>query len=105
MGNRPIKELLIILRDNLEICFIKDINNGGMCYAAYDLESTLIISNNEYHLLIKYLEDHKPRNAYRRRKKYLYIYDNKGFSLRRHWWTPRVLKPRINWLNKEINKL
>ena len=104
MENRPIKELLIILRNNLKRYF-RDSNNGGMCSVAFDLSSNSIISIDEYKLLFEYLDDHKPRNAYRRKKLDSSLYDSKGFNLRRHWWTPCVLKPRINWLNKEINKL
>ena len=104
MKERTIKELLIILRDNLEMYFDKDPDNGGICGVILDLTRHNIISNNEWAILTKYLNDNKTRNAYKREKQYPDFFGGE-FNLGRHWWKPRAVKPRINWLNKQIDKL
>ena len=106
MGTRTTKELLIILRDNLEEYFDLYYENGGMCLVITDLYGYGIITDDEETILFEYLENNKPRNANIRYKKYK---DGGGdfalFSNRLHWWKPRAVKPRLKWLNQQINKL
>ena len=102
---RPIKELLIILRDNLPKGIKINNNNGGICSVIYQLSSYEIISAEEREILLNYLKNNKPPSAVKRKKIYKGIVDPYGFLLEDHWWKPRVVKPRLNWLNKQINKL
>lgn len=102
---RTIKELLIILRDNLKKRFAADKENGGMCALVWDLERHNFMSLDERLRLFGYIYENKPKCASRRMIKYGEVSDRKGFSLGRHWWKPRVVKPRIAWLNKQIEML
>lgn len=106
MKTRSIKKLLVILRDNLKSS-LKGIYCGGICCTIDNLKRDNIISLAESHLLLDYLENHKPKNAIARSKKRFVPsnYDNEGFLLSLHWWKPRALAPRIKWLNEQINKL
>jgi transcriptional regulator CtsR len=85
MKTRTYKELLIILRDNLKKC----IDSYGMCYAINDLFFDDIITEEECNKLNNYLDNNKPRN----------VRDDS------YWLKAGLLKPRIEWLNKQINKL
>ena len=108
MKDRPIKQLLIIVRDNLKNCFSeKPIPCGGICAAIHSLRTdSELITCSEARELEKYLEDNKPLNAKTRILKYNeFAKDSIGYSLQRHWWTPREIEPRIKWLNKQIDKL
>jgi hypothetical protein len=115
MKTRSIKELLIILRDNLEYCLKNNEYDGGMCAAIISIND---LSPEETDILKAYLDANKPRNATRRAKKYAdidhfniiarnskYTNNKVEFILGQHWWTPKALAPRIKWLNEQINKL
>ncbi len=108
MESRSTKELLIILRDNLERVFKQDPNTGGMCSVIHRLHSILNhnrLSIEERNNLLLYLSENKPKNAQIREKRFHEDYDPHGFHLSAHWWKPRAVKPRIDWLNKQIEKL
>lgn len=105
METRSMKELLIILRDNLESCFKKDNTLGGMCATITYLKHHLIISVDEEYKLKGYLMDNKPKNAIKRYKKYYEHEAASNFISRLHWWKPRAISPRIKWLNEQINKV
>ena len=102
---RTTKELLIILRGNLKKLFVKNTDNGGMCSVIYDLWILKLISFEERGSLLIYLDDHTPESAYVRRIKYGGEYDRKGYKVGRFWWKPRAIKPRIDWLNQQIEML
>ena len=105
METRPIKELLIILRDNLED-YLKRYNYGGMCPVIWRLLKNDVINDWEENILQGFLEHNKPRNAYiRRKKEFPTHFDDAGFALPLHWWTPRAVPPRMRWLNQQIDKL
>ena len=92
---RPIKELLIILRDN-----IKQIKpNEGICYVIYSMMCDGVITRREQLILNRYLRDHKPANAFRREKMLTLSVDSN------YWWTPGSVAPRLRWLNKQIDSL
>lgn len=88
---RPIKDLLILLRDFLP----GNINNllgGSLCYSIIDMHlRESIIDRAEREALLKYIERHKPRNIKP---------DEEGF-----WWKYRSLAPRMRFINKLIKEL
>lgn len=98
METRSIKELLIILRDNLTKCI--PTHADGLCNAILYLAMYTYISVEERHILTEYLYSHKPRLRCKIRR---IVYSNTHESL--YWWTPGYIKPRLKWLNKQINKL
>ena len=102
---RSIKELLIILRDNLEKEFKSDPNNGGMCSVIHELRDNDEISEDEWGKLLIYLKNNKPLIADKRKIMYKDQFDSNGFMLEDHWWKPKSIKPRKNWINKQIDKL
>ena len=84
---RSIKELLIILRDNSQIT-----NNqikSGLCWESYCLEANEVISFSEHEELRNFIVTNMPKN---------HAYGNWG-------WKKGLWKPRLKWLNKEIEKL
>mgnify|MGYP001576910159 CR=1 FL=1 len=106
MKTRSIKNLLIIVRDNLKIYFQKDIENGGMCAVIEDLNKEGIISWPEREQLMSYLDNHIPQNAIKRKEKYDGGWeDDKGYVLAVFWWKPKSIAPRIKWLSEQINSL
>ena len=89
---RSIKELLIILRDNSKIVN-KSIEyprlSGGLCKEALHIFNIDIISTSEYITLINYMSSNRPKKTHR--------FD--------YWWKKGYWKPRLKWLNEQINKL
>ena len=84
---RPIKELLIILRDNPQI-----INNqieSGLCQENSCLEANEVISFSEYEELHNFIATNRPKN---------HDYGNWG-------WEKKLWEPRLEWLNFHINLL
>lgn len=84
---RPIKELLIILRDNSQV-----INNqikSGLCWENSYLEDNKVISFLEYKEIRTFIAINRPKN-----KKY------------GSWgWEKKLWEPRLEWLNFHINSL
>jgi hypothetical protein len=83
---RSIKELLIILRDNLENYFTYSYSDG-MCVAIKELREDHRILDNEMKMLYDYLN---------KIKKY------EGYT---YWFPPKEVAPRLKWLNQQIEKL
>jgi hypothetical protein len=83
---RSIKELLVILRDNLERCF-KVYDSHGMCDVAIHLRGDDIIIRDEYNTLKNYLSWHTP------------------IGVGDYWFPEGELAPRLEWLNQQIEKL
>ena len=100
---RTTKELLIVVRDNLESTISRNIGVGGICTAINYLCRDDILTQEERNALFDYMDKNIPRNARLRRKKYPLEKDT-TFILSRHWWTPRSIPPRMKWLNKHIKK-
>ena len=84
---RLIKEVLMILRDNLPA--IIPCRAKGLCHAMYVLRREGFISLSELEMLDEYILSHMPGN-----KNYL-----------EYWWTPEELAPRLEFLDKLISKL
>lgn len=105
---RSIKELLIILRDNLKPMMDMREEHAGMCSIIYDMYMYKgLINASESLTLNNYLYDHKPKNAILRSKKYEGIV-SKGectYALSEFWWTPKAIAPRLKWLNQQIESL
>ena len=70
----------------------------------YNGEGQIKISNWEKHQNIEGMERIREGNRIRQ-KRFKDGYDREGWALGLHWWKPRAIKPRIDWLNKQINKL
>ena len=81
---RSIKELLIVLRDNLKDYF--DLYCNGMCLVIKELYWHDLISEEEESILTNYLEDNKPIDQM-------------------YWFVPGEIEPRLEWLNQQIEKL
>ena len=107
MKNKELKNLLILLRDYMVENWM-DKEFSGICKAAYRMYALDIINSNQHSILVKFLGKNLPVRKYR--LDYLYITNrfygdyvtSKGDEF---CWKPFNLKPRINWLDKQIKKL
>lgn len=98
MESRPIKELLIILKDSLN----NEFNSNGLCVLITFLYCRRIINEQEREKLREYLRKNIPftKNVIKRRflswtfTKEIYCY----------WWTEGHKEPRLKWLDKQIKK-
>lgn len=94
---RNIKELLQIVRDNIERLWIIN-GNDGICLVIEDLQfEEQIICKKEKKFLLDFIEKTKPdpfKNSY----------EKGGFG-----WEPGELQPRLEyldyWLNKSLEEL
>lgn len=102
--SRSIRELLIIVRDNLKRLIEKDEENGGICAVTRDLWQDGLINYYERCRLLDYLDQNKPAEA-KKRENRPEIYDKNGFAANRFWWRPRAVAPRIKWLDEQIKSL
>ena len=98
---RTIKELLILVRDNLYLMKDKHLASG-LCSVASVMEDRHIISMEEYNIILKYLDNNKPANAIKRASLPAVI---DGYQQNRFWWKPCNITPRLKWLDKQINSL
>ena len=82
---RTTKELLVIMLEN--------INNGrfqyGLCGLVDRLFNYNIIGGEEYNRLMTIIQENRPKSTY----------DGEWY------WKPGIKKPRVNWLNTQIEKL
>ena len=102
---RPIKELLIIVRDNADV-YLTEERVSGLCGLIYELCNTNDITHTEYSRLQNYLSANIPTNAKKRRRINFSNHPlNKDFDLNAFWWAPYSVAPRLKWLNKQIEKL
>lgn len=94
---RPIKELLIIMRDNIGLfCKKKCV---GLCDLTDILKDTGIISDAEESIIDRYVYNNAPK-MYNVPTIY-YIND----ALSSFNWPKYELQPRLEWLNEQINLL
>ena len=84
MKTRSDKQLLILLRDNI------DKLNTGLCFLITQLHYEGIITEEERDNLQFYLSTHRPIAP-----KWEHYY----------FWQPRNKEVRIKWLNEQIDKL
>ena len=82
---RPIKELLILVRNRLSE-FIEE--EGCICFAVAEMYPT-IFSLSEANFIVDYIRDHRPDDA-------------TGWAF---FWPRGELAPRLEFLNKLIDEL
>jgi hypothetical protein len=85
---RTYLELLIIVRDHLKTYPLDHIMSDGICLVLMDMK----ISFDEKHKVINYIKKYAP-------KRYYNLHDN-GY-----YWPKGETKPRIEWLNTQIERL
>jgi hypothetical protein len=78
------KELLIILRDNINKL------RTGLCFLATQLRWERILTADEEIRIIQYISIHRPKGSGKFEKYY--------------FWPPREQEPRIHWINKQLEK-
>ena len=90
---RPIKELLILLRDNAKVestwFGLRKRINSGLCRELNFIAYKDMISPKEQFILFEYMRDNRP----------------KGTIANFYWWEEGLWKPRLKWLNKLIASL
>lgn len=92
---RTIKELFVILKDSKG--YFMSYPCSGLCYLTSLLTHWGIITNEENFLLIRYINDHRPKWY---SKHFSLFRCNSPFYWKRHQW-----KPRLKWINAQIKKL
>lgn len=102
MKNKELKDLLILLRDYMlehkDVC-------SGICVLITFMHIDGNITLKQGVILLKYLKDNLPKRKYNlcidheSNGKYI-IAKGDDFC-----WKPFSLKPRLNWINKQIKKL
>jgi hypothetical protein len=98
---RTIKELLIIVRDNMETeNFVY-----GMCALIYRLLGYKTIDADEFLLLNKYFDNNVPITFNTVHNRIINCNFSRSFIPMTFWWGKSDKKPRIKWLNRQINKL
>lgn len=99
MESRPIKELLIILRDSLND---NSLSLGGLCILSNHLYHSKKINDKEHKFLKEYLLNNIPltKNVIKIRM------SNWNFTkpVYCYWWTEGHKEPRLKWLDKQIKK-
>ena len=98
---KTIKELLIIVRDNIQqdILF-----TDGICLETYRLHAENIIDYDEYYLLVEFLNNNTPLTKNVIIDRILELNFTKPLDAT-YWWKYGDKKPRIKWLNKHIKRL
>ena len=82
---RTIKELLILLREEMEVRFA-----GCICYCAANMAGRKLITYDEFHALEDYINSHRPEDT----KDRIAI-----------WWPYGELAPRLEFLDKLIAEI
>ena len=86
---RTIKELLIIMKDNIELL------QTGLCYLTTMLSDRNIITSDERERIVDYIYDNRPSE-----KSKLYGGPDHGL----YYWEQGDLENRLRWLNYHIKK-
>lgn len=90
---RTIKELLEVLLDNTKYYAT------GLCEWAADLKHREIITSEELFVLLHHIERNRPKFSW---YNFFRNYDSQS---RVFYWPEGHLKPRIEWIKKQIKKL
>lgn len=88
---RTISELLTILRDNAGV-YDNQIYDG-LCWEAFELSSSDVISIDERHELHQYIKENMP---------YYKHIDFNGMVFYEYGWAPSEWPARLAWLNEHI---
>ena len=102
MKNKELKDLLILLRDYMlehkDVC-------SGICVLITFMHADYSLTLKQCIVLSEYLKDNLPKRKYN----LLVDHESNGKYIiepgQDFCWKPFSLKPRINWLNKQIKKL
>jgi hypothetical protein len=102
MKNKELKDLLILLRNYMlehkDAC-------SGICVLITFMQIDGNITLKQGRILSKYLKDNLPKRKY----KLLVDHESNGKYIttpgQDFCWKPFSLKPRLNWINKQIKKL
>jgi hypothetical protein len=89
MKTRDIKELLILLRDNIDIITKDPSSPWGMCALLMLLYNQEVVTEAEHNKTITFLGGMRPEGL-----------DHLDF-----WFEPGEQEPRLEWLNEQIAKL
>jgi len=85
------KQLLQLMLDNQQ-CF-----NGGLCYWAAWMHHCELITENEFDTLLSYISDNRPSTF-----SSIPAFKNLDSA---YYWKYGDIKPRVKWLEKQINSL
>lgn len=85
---RTTKQLLRVLAKGVKKYMIPTPLYGGMCPILVDMELDEMISEEEYNILLRYIQGNKP--------------DNVGVA---YWYTIGHKEPRLEWIKQQIAKL
>ena len=88
---RSTKKLLIILKDEIKNDTELWQQAKFLCILCSKLRDNDLLSLKEYLKVLSYIEDREP--------------DESKLDSFGGWFPPLLKKPRIKWLNKQINKL
>ena len=102
MKRKELKDLLILLRDYMlehkDVC-------SGICVLIAFMHVDYSLTLKQCIVLSEYLKDNLPKRKYN----LLVDHESNGKYIiepgQDFCWKPFSLKPRINWLNKQIKKL
>jgi hypothetical protein len=91
---RTIKELLILLREELPKRIVND-DSGSICWTLGRMENEGIITQPEFNVMDFFIDSKEPENA-----GYFKYDDCGGF-----WWPYGELAPRLEFLDKLIAEI
>jgi len=90
---RNIKELLQVMLDN------KHLFRNGLCTWAYDLYIKDTITLQEYHSLVKYIDNNRPDYF-----SWANLINSYPSEERAYYFPNGKIKPRIYWIKRHIKK-
>jgi len=95
---RTIKELLILLREELPIR-INHPKGGSLCWTIANLWIDDLITDEEYEEVNDYIYENKPEDAWD------YCVGDDFDRVNGFWWPYGELEPRLEFLDKLINEI
>lgn len=107
MKNQELKDLLILLRDymveNWDSVIPYGIKLNGICQACYYMQLNSSITYVQHEALMKFLDEELPKRKYQLER----LLNGEFITVKgdAFCWKPFSLKPRLNWLDKQIKKL
>lgn len=87
---RSIKELLEVMLEN------QDKFRDGLCMWGLKLLTNNIVTQNEYRVILKYIEGNKPK-WYSSSSAFYEAFSQSGY-----YWECYNIEPRIEWIKKHI---
>ena len=95
MKTRTIKELLILMRDNIDLIgeWREGVRVCGLCLLKSLLLDMGLMSESEWNVIDDYMDENLPRNARIREQKYGLQISDDGNPLSAYWWNPYSKAP------------